>query len=244
MRGEDAQLGVGQQSQRFLGDRERVQRVVVGPQQQDREVHPRHTRRAGPSGRRAASAWRPSPRSGRGCRCRRGPCGRGGTGRARPAASVAVSRSPRLGRRSTLPARARARSAPGTTAARTTTLPAFSSPLRGRLGVHAVRQQDQPRGRQLARRRSPAARAARRRRGRPPRAAARRSRAGSRRAPRSATRACRDGAGGPRCRRAAAGRAARRGGGARASSTTGSNSRWVSPCECNSANGGPVPASR
>ena len=170
MRGSTRSWASGSSSQRLFGDRQRVRRVArrptaAGPGSRTRVGVEQVLLRAA----RPALA-RPSPTSGRGCRCRRGPC----------TAWRNRSRTPRrAGRRSAGrrgsgagPARRRgpaARSAPGTTAARTTTLPAFSSPLRGRLGVHRSSAAgpacdglpDRPQ-------RSPAARAARRRRGRPP----------------------------------------------------------------------------
>ena len=54
--GQDAQLGVGQQVERLLGDRERVVAVLVGPQQQHRQRRAAGRRRAARGARRAAAS--------------------------------------------------------------------------------------------------------------------------------------------------------------------------------------------
>ena len=157
---------------------------------------------------------------------------------------MAVSRSPRLGRRTSAPARASARSSAGHDRR------AHDDPARllharcGRAWCASGSAAARAAPGAACRRRSPAARVARRRRARRPAAARRRCRAGSPRAPRSATPACTGGSGGPRCRRAAAGPGSTTRWRCASASTTGSNSRCVSPCECSSASGGPVPVSR
>ena len=244
MRGSTRSCGVGEQVERLLGDRQRVHRVLVGPQQQHREVHPRRRRPAGPSARRAASAARPCaqertrlPLPARSISAWR-------TRSRAPGSSVTVRRSPRLGRSTSAPARASSRSQPGTTASAHRDAPGLLHAAARRLGVHRVRQQDE-----LGRlQRAAGHRAQRQQRADAvagdAAAAGRRSRATK---PVSSS-ISHSGEYGWVGRSSEAPCSGRSGSTTRwrcaSASTTGSNSRCVRPLECSSASGGPVPASR
>ena len=147
---EHAQLGVGQQVERLLGDRERVHAVLVGPQQQRRHLdQPVGVEQVGLRARRPAPGG-PRPRAravGVAAEAAERVADQVARGRVaarrQPLADAGPEREPRR-------VRDQRGRGPGTAAARTPSADRALEPLALGPPVHRVRHQHEPAGRELA----------------------------------------------------------------------------------------------